>query len=536
VEQRAARRTCLARCFIRTCKQRKRGLKIADSTGNELSGGAVLMRTMILRRLLVRHVLAPDEQYVGLLLPPSVGAVLANMAVTLDRRVPVNLNYSVTPDIINECIRQAGIRHVLTSRRFMEKMKLDLQAELVFLEDLPNRLTWRDKVVGLAGRYLLPSRCLEWWFGLQDVQDDDLATVVFTSGSTGQPKGVMLTQANVASNIDAIEQVVRLTHTDVLVGILPFFHSFGYTVTLWTVMAIDVQGVFHFSPLDGKQIGKLCKKHGGTVLLATPTFLRTYLRRCERDDFTSLDVVVAGAEKLPLDLADAFEKKYGIRPIEGYGTTELSPLVSVNVPPSRSCGGGQVELKEGSVGRPVPGVSAKITDLDTGAELPVGQQGMLWVRGPNVMKGYLNRPDLTAEVVKDGWFMTGDVAIIDQDGFIHITGRESRFSKIGGEMVPHIRVEEAIARLLGAGEEDGPQIAVTAVPDATRGERLVVLHTRIGKTPDELRDQLKDDGLPCLYIPSTDSFREVAHIPVLGSGKLDLRAVKKLALEAFPPS
>jgi acyl-[acyl-carrier-protein]-phospholipid O-acyltransferase/long-chain-fatty-acid--[acyl-carrier-protein] ligase len=221
-----------------------------------------------------------------------------------------------------------------------------------------------------------------------------------------------------------------------------------------------------------------------------------------------------------------------VRPVEGYGTTELSPLVSVNVPPSRSVNNFQPDRKDGTVGRPVPGVTAKVTDLETGHDLSADKPGMLWIAGPNVMKGYLHMPDKTAEVIKDGWYQTGDVALIDSEGFIHITGRESRFSKIGGEMVPHIQIEEELERLIDPADDGKPQVAVTAVPDAKRGECLVVLHTSLaGKTPDDLRKGLTAAGLPNLFIPSADSFYEVQELPILGTGKLDLRGIKALALE-----
>jgi acyl-[acyl-carrier-protein]-phospholipid O-acyltransferase/long-chain-fatty-acid--[acyl-carrier-protein] ligase len=242
-------------------------------------------------------------------------------------------------------------------------------------------------------------------------------------------------------------------------------------------------------------------------------------------------VVVTGAERLPSDVADAFEQKFGHRPVEGYGCTELAPLASVNIPPSRSADNFQNDRKEGSVGRPVPGVSAKIIDLDTQEELGVNQSGMLLIKGPNVMAGYLNRPDLTSEVIKDGWYITGDVAFIDEEGFIHITGRQSRFSKIGGEMVPHIKVEELLNQLAGTADLEHVALAVTAVPDDKKGERLIVLHSQLNKTPHELCEGLAKAGLPNLFIPGTDSFYQVDHLPVLGSGKLDLRALKQLAEE-----
>lgn len=517
--------------FIRMCKKRCCTKKIADSMGQELSGGMLLMRTLILRRLLRRMVLGRDERHVGLLLPPSAGGFIANMAVSLDRRVGINLNYTVSEQVMNACIQQASIRHVLTSRKFMEKMNFKLDADVVYLDDFKDRVTLADKAIAAFQAFVLPAALLGWWLGAAKVRSSDLLTLIFTSGSTGTPKGVMLSYGNVMHNVQAIEQVVRLSSKDVILGILPYFHSFGYTVTMWTVSSIDVLGVYHFNPLDAQQVGKLCQKYGATIFLSTPTFLRSYLRRCEREQLQSLEVVVCGAEKLPKDLSDAFESKFGVRPMEGYGTTELSPLVSVNVPLSRASTTAGPVQREGSVGRPVPGVNAKIVDLDSGAELPPNQPGMLLISGPNVMQGYLNRPDLTAEVMRDGWYVTGDVAFLDEDGFIHITGRESRFSKIGGEMVPHIRIEEALAQAIADADDDRPKIAVTAVPDPKKGERLVVLHTKVSKSPDEFRKHLMDAGLPNLFLPSADSFIEVEELPILGSGKLDLKGIRQMALE-----
>ena len=531
VRHRARESSELVLDFILNCRRRRWSIKVADSMGAELTGGSLLTRTLILRRLLRRHVLADDEKHVALLLPPTAGGVVANMSMVLDRRVSANLNYTVSSEVMNECIRQAGIRHVLTSRKFMEKMDFELDAEVVYLDDLRDKLTLADKIVAALQSHLVPARMLVRSLGAHQTLGDEVLTLIFTSGSTGTPKGVMLTQANIASQVDAIEQVVKLTRADVLVGVLPFFHSFGYTITLWTPMAIDMQGVYHFNPNEGRQVGKLCGKYGGTILLATPTFLRYYLRRCEKEQMAKLEVVVTGAEKLPIELCDAFEEKFGVRPVEGYGATELSPLVSVNIPPARSAGTFDVDLKERTVGRPVPGVSAKVVDLDSGEELGADQPGMLLVTGPNVMKGYLGRDDLTAEVIQDGWYITGDVAQIDSDGFIQITGRQSRFSKIGGEMVPHIKIEETLTTVIGASEEDGLKAAVTAVPDSKKGERLIVVHTTIEQAPEQLRQGLVDAGLPNLFIPSADSFFEVDELPLLGSGKLDLKGIQQLALE-----
>jgi acyl-[acyl-carrier-protein]-phospholipid O-acyltransferase/long-chain-fatty-acid--[acyl-carrier-protein] ligase len=533
VQQRNDKAAMLPGAFLRTCKKRKRRAKVTDSMGGSVTGGMLLLRSLVLRRLLRRHVLKSDEQYVGLLLPPSTGGIIANAALMLDRRIAVNLNYTVSSQVMNECIAQAGIKHVLTSRKFMENFKFELNAELIYLDDFKDKVTTTDKIVAGTQAFAVPAWLLERLLGLKKIKADDVMTIIFTSGSTGTPKGVMLTYGNVGHNVDCIEQVIHLKPTDTLIGIVPLFHSFGYTIAMWGVLGIDIMGVYHFSPLDAKRIGKLCREHAATVLLATPTFLRLYLLRCQKEDFASLNVVVAGAERLPSSLCDAFEEKFGVRPVEGYGATELSPLVSVNIPPSRSIDNFQADCKEGTVGRPVPGVSAKVTHLDTGEVLGVDQPGMLWIKGPNVMKGYLGRPDLTGEAIKDGWYLTGDVAVIDEDGFIRITGRESRFSKIGGEMVPHLKIEEALHTAIGATEEDGQKFVVTAVPDPKKGERLIVIHTAIDRTPDELCKALAAAGLPNIFIPGTDSFHQVEELPMLGSGKLDLKAIKQLALEKF---
>jgi acyl-[acyl-carrier-protein]-phospholipid O-acyltransferase/long-chain-fatty-acid--[acyl-carrier-protein] ligase len=528
VTGRKQRMMVLPRLMLRKCRRSLFKFKIAESSGNEATGGSLLMRTLILRRLLLREVLEADEEYVGILMPPSVGAVITNAAVTFSGRVTANLNYTVTNEVLNACIRKAGIRHVLTSKKVMEKLDLKLDAPVILLEDFKEKVTLVDKLVGILLTYLTPMAILERILGTHRMRGGDELTVIFTSGSTGDPKGVVLTNHNIGSNVEAIDHVIHLRSDDTLLGVLPFFHSFGFMVTLWTVMGLDVRCVYHFTPLDAKQIGKLCGKWGVTILLATPTFLRSYVRRCEAEDFAKLEVVVAGAEKLPTSLSDDFEAKFGVRPVEGYGATELSPLVSVNVPPTRSQSGDE-GLKEGSVGRPVPGVTAKIVDPDTGETLPPDAPGMLLVKGPNVMKGYLGDAAKTAEVIRDGWYVTGDIAVIDRQGFIQITGRLSRFSKIGGEMVPHLVLEEAIQALVQSPEDEVIRAVVTAVPDEKKGERIIVVHTTLDQSPQQICDHLATLGLPNLWLPSPDSFLEVEKIPVLGTGKLDLKGLSDLA-------
>lgn len=532
VAGRKGRMIGLPRLMLRKCRKAMFSMKIAESSGMQLTGGMLLMRSLILRRLLLKNVLTADEKYVGILLPPSVGAVVTNAAVTLAGKVTANLNYTVTSEVLNACIRKGNIKHVLTSRKVIDKLDLDIDAEVVVLEDFREQLGLVDKLVGGLLAFSTPLPLLERILGTHKSTGDDELTVIFTSGSTGIPKGVVLTNHNIGSNVEAIDQVVHLRADDTLLGILPFFHSFGFTVTLWTMFGLDVRCVYHYTPLDAKAVSKLAGKWGATVLLATPTFLRSYLRRCSVEDFSKLEIVVAGAEKLPTELCDKFEEKFGVRPVEGYGATELSPLVSVNVPPQRSQTQ-ETDLKEGTVGRPVPGVTAKTVDPDTLSDLPLGAPGMLLIKGPNVMKGYLGDEEKTAEVVRDGWYVTGDMAEIDKQGFIRITGRLSRFSKIGGEMVPHENIEEAIRNFVLVDDQEEVLVAVTAVPDEKKGERLIVLHRELKFTPEQIRAHLTELGLPNLWIPSEDCFLQVDEIPVLGTGKLDLKGLAEHAREHF---
>ncbi|MEM7456826.1 MAG: MFS transporter, partial [Planctomycetota bacterium] len=521
--------------FIKQCKKQRLQEKIADSTGEKNKRFEVLTRALILRRLLRRGILDPGEKAVGVLIPPSNGGFIVNVALGIDRRVAINLNYSLSEELINFCIEQAGIKHVLTSRRVMEKFEFNLNCDVVYLDDLKDKVTGLDKAMCAFHALVTPAWMLIRMLGLHKIKPRDLLTVVFTSGSTGNPKGVLLSHRNIASNVEAIEQAASFNPDDAMTGILPFFHSFGYTATLWAPAVLDMRVAYHFSPLDPKQVGKLVKRNKLTILVATPTFMRSYLRRCSEEEFATLDIVVAGAERLPGELSEQFEEKFGVRPVEGYGATELSPICSVNIPGSRIFDKFQEDRKEGFVGRPVKNVAAKVTDLDTGEELGPNQSGMLWIKGPNVMLGYMDMPEATDECLIDDWYKTGDVVLIDDDGFIKITGRMSRFSKIGGEMVPHVKIEEVLMRLVDETPDDPtddqPVIAVTSVPHPKKGERLIVLHRKVGRTVDELRQGLTDEGLPNLFIPSADSFREVEVLPLLGSGKLDLKGIKEMAEE-----
>ena len=526
-EQRKAYMRPLHRAFVRTARLHPRRLAMADTTSPKVSFAAALMRTIFLARRL-RKVWS-GQPMVGLLLPPSVPGALVNFAALLMGKVPVNLNYTVSEETLASCIRQCGIQTVLTARTFLEKVKLKVPGETVFLEEVAAKPGSGEKLCALLSAWLLPVGLLERSLGREKKAGlDDLATVIFSSGSTGEPKGVMLSHYNVGSNIEQMEQIFGLNRTDGMVGVLPFFHSFGFAATLWLPAVLGVRVAYHPNPLEAKVIGPLIRQHALTFLLGTPTFLQIYLRGCAAEDFGSLRVVMAGAEKLPERLANAFEEQFGIRPLEGYGCTECAPAVAVNTHDFRAAGFRQIGAKRGKIGHPLPGMSVRIVDPQTEAPLPVGQAGMLLVRGPNIMQGYLGQPEKTAEVLRDGWYVTGDIAAIDEDGFLQITDRLSRFSKIGGEMVPHIKVEEKLHELAGATEQ---MFLVAGVPDEKKGERLVVLHKLPPEKLQPCLEKLAQCDLPNLWKPRADQFFHVEALPYLGTGKLDLRKARELAAE-----
>jgi acyl-[acyl-carrier-protein]-phospholipid O-acyltransferase/long-chain-fatty-acid--[acyl-carrier-protein] ligase len=523
--QRKGHMKTLHRAFVRTARAHPLRFAMADAQNPKVRFGSVLMRTVFLGRRLKK--VWQGQNMVGLLLPPSVPGALVNFAAILGGKVPVNLNYTVSEETMASCISQCDIKTVITSKAFLEKLKLKLPVEVLFLEDLAAKPSFAEKLSALFMAFFFHTGLLERALGRgKKVELDDLATVIFSSGSTGEPKGVMLSHYNIGSNIEQLEQVFALGPKDCVLGILPFFHSFGFTGTLCLPAVVGVGAVYHPNPLDAKTIGPLVRDYAATFLLATPTFLQIYMRGCAAEDFGSLRVVMTGAEKLPERLANAFEEQFGIRPLEGYGCTECSPAVAVNTHDFRSAGFRQVGGKRGKIGHPLSGVSVRIVDPDTHAPLPMAQPGLMLVRGPNVMQGYLGKPEKTSEVLREGWYTTGDIAAIDEDGFLQITDRLSRFSKIGGEMVPHIKVEERLHELAGSTEQ---AFVVASVPDEKKGERLVVLHKLSEVQLQPVLEKLAQTDLPNLWKPRADQFFHVDGFPMLGTGKLDLRKVKEIA-------
>jgi acyl-[acyl-carrier-protein]-phospholipid O-acyltransferase/long-chain-fatty-acid--[acyl-carrier-protein] ligase len=529
--ERRGDRKPLHHSFIRAARRRPWRILFADQKTPKVTRMRALISAMALARTL-RGPFGSDER-IGILLPSSIAGALANLAVTLAGRVSINLNFTAGKAAMASAARQAGLRVVVTSREFLARAKVELPDGLlpIWMEEIQPQI---DKPLQREAQLLAltaPARLIEAWCGApRAVKVDDVVTILFSSGSTGEPKGVMLTHFNIDSNVEALAQAFRTTIYDRILGILPLFHSFGYTATLWFPTIEGLSTVWHPSALDVGAIGELVERHRVTFLLATPTLLSMFLRRCTPAQFGTLRVVLTGAEKLSDRLVTAFEDFFGIKPLEGYGATECSPVVATSTPDFRAPGFYQPGWRRGTVGQPIPGVTVRVVTPETFEPLPPGQEGLLLVRGPNVMKGYLGRDELTAQTVRDGWYVTGDLAQVDEDGFIKITDRASRFSKIGGEMVPHGRIEEELHK---AANLDSPSFVVTGVPDESKGERLAVLHTLTHDEIPPLLQKLAAAGLPNLFIPRLDSFVGVAELPLLGTGKIDLRAVKQKAQEAL---
>ena len=524
---RKADQPLLHRRFIRWARIRPLSFAMADQKVPEIRYFKSLVGAIVFARKF-RSILGEHEK-VGLLIPQSVGASLSNIAVMIMGKIPVNLNYTASPDAIRYAVELCEIKHVLTSREFLKRFPVEVPGEPIYLEDVRESVTGFDRLAGLLLAAVCPVRLLERLMGSPGGRSvEDVATIIFSSGSEGDPKGVMLTHHNIISNVEQPLQVFPYERTDRMMGIIPFFHSLGFMGTLWLPLCTGMGVIFHPNPLEAKPIGQQVYKYKPRFMIATPTFLQNFIRRCLPEELSSLEFIIVGAEKLPARIREAFNAKFGVEPLEGYGTTECAPLVSLNVPDFRAPGYYQVGTKHGTVGHPMPGQAVRIIHPDTGEEILDDKPGVLLVKGPNIMPGYYKKPEKTAEVLQDGWYNTGDIASIDEDGFLTITGRVSRFSKIAGEMVSHARVEEELHRLLSLTDQ---AFCVASVPDVRKGERLVVLHTVGQEEIQEVVEKLDSSALPNLWRPRAADFYRIDEIPILGTGKVDLKRLKTMARE-----
>jgi acyl-[acyl-carrier-protein]-phospholipid O-acyltransferase/long-chain-fatty-acid--[acyl-carrier-protein] ligase len=490
----------LAARFVRTAKHYWFRRAMTDSTGLTLNHGQTLAAALLIaKEIRSSH---SEEKMIGVMLPASTAAGLVNLGIAVSGRIPVNLNFTAGREALDSAVEQCALRTILTSKRFLTKAKMDHRPEMTFVEDLLSYGKTAKLIAYLKAR-LCPTSILLGSAG----KPGDLAAVLFSSGSTGVPKGVMLSHRNLLSNIESVNSLFQIDETDTIAGLLPLFHSFGFTYTLWFPLLNGASAAYHAQPLDTKGLGDLIERSKATFLPATPSFCQAYLRGCSKDQFTSLRHVLVGAEKLQPALAQAFHDKFGLTLLEGYGVTEMAPVISVNIPDRERAGVKQAGCRTGSVGQTVPGVAAKVVHPETGATLECGEEGLLLVKGPNRMLGYLHGPSETQAVVRDGWYVTGDIVVLDACGFIRIVDRLSRFSKIAGEMVPHGKVEQILQSAV-------PEAfcAVTSVPDDRKGERLIAFIASGSSTPHEVWNRLMESEIPKMWIPKPGDIHLVEEI------------------------
>lgn len=528
--QRENLRGHLAAACVRGLKRNPFRTAIFDGTdGSSLSSAKLLGVAIALARHLRRQ---HPERRIGIVMPPSKGGVIANLAVVLADKIPVNFNFTSARESIDSALGQSAVTTILSARPVRKRFEdFPWPGGTIYLDEILPAMK-RPILAWWFFSLIFPAPLLERILGIPRTGDRAEAILLFTSGSSGKPKGVALTHRNLIANVEQCSVLLDTRPNDRILASLPFFHSFGSTVTLWYPLIEHVATVTYPNPLDASKIASLIDQHAITVILATPTFLRAYLRKAERPQLRSLRLVITGAEKLPDELAKAFEERFGKAVMQGYGLTETAPVVSVNLPdpPATATGESiQPSSRLGATGKLAPGIAAEIRDTETDRKLSLHDSGMLWLRGANIFEGYLGDRERTNEVLRDGWFKTGDLGRFDEDGFLYIDGRLSRFSKIGGEMVPHELIETKILMALGLTEQSERVIAIVGIPDEAKGEALVLLAS-IEVDLAELRSALNDTGVPNLWIPRT--VRRIGSIPILASGKLDLGRCREAALAA----
>jgi len=523
--------------WLKMAKMQGEKLCVADSTGTELSNHKFAAVVFAFAKKIKEK--SANEQNIGIVMPTSAGGAIVNMAIFSLGKTVVNLNYTANKISIAHAITMADIKTIYTSKQFLTKLKakgMDIEevlkdVKVVYVEDIKKEIKKVDVLKNWAFMKLLPLPLLEKLY-LTPSDMNDTAAFLFSSGSEGTPKGIELTHKNFMANIKQFTNLLNFRDDDVIMATLPIFHSFGLTVATLAPLLEGVPFICQPDPTDAESVGKLAAKYKGTVLFGTSTFFRIYIRSKKLHPlmFKSIRFVVAGAEKLSIDVREAFKKKFGLEIYEAYGTTETTPGISANIPDVLNTDFWHIQIgnKIGTVGMPFPGSSLKIVDPDTFEELPAGEEGMILIGGTQVMKGYLKDPEKTKEVIKeiDGvrWYVTGDKGKIDEDGFLTIVDRYSRFVKIGGEMISLAAVEEEIRKLL----PEEVEIVAAGVPDAKKGEKIVLLyHGDISEK--ELKDIISKSKLNPLMKPTLYFY--LKEMPKLGSGKTDLKKAKQVAME-----
>ncbi len=518
--------------WLKSAKKSKTAFAVADIEGVEISHKRFLTGVLLFSKKIAKY---SPEQNVGLLLPSSGGGAIASMAILALGKTIVNLNFTAGKKALQSAASQAEVKHIYTSRKFLDKMLergMDLasffpQSKLLMLEDIREEISTLSRIGTLLKAIMLPASVIQRSY-FNNVSMNNTAAILFSSGSEGQPKGVELSHSNIAANAKQAAIELGAVDSDVIMSTLPTFHAFGFAITTLMPLSEGIPIICHADPKDVTTIASGIQKYSGTILVGTPTFLRMYTisKKVSVDSMQSLRLVVAGAEKLRSEVRKGFEKKFNMSVYEGYGTTETSPGASVNLPDLESPY--KLRNKPGTVGKAFSGTEFRIVDPDSLEPIPTGEDGLILIGGPQIMKGYLKMPEKTAEVIEliDGyrWYRTGDKGHLDEDGFLTIVDRYSRFAKIGGEMISLTTVEEEI---LDACNDKDLEIAATCLPDQRKGEKIVLLATN-NLDKNKLKKLLSDAKVNPLYHPAQVLL--VEEIPKLGSGKTDFGATKKIAL------
>ena len=533
-EERPQLKRNLAGEIVRRLGRKPWRLVMVDRTAarRELKAAAFFAAAAALSKHLRKTVAEPR---VGIVLPPGAGASIVNLAVLCAGKVPVNFNFTAGRSAVESSLRMSGVKTLITADAMKSKAPgfpwpertLDLTSTIKELGGKRALLPW------VIAAWVLPNQLLPRLLGLEKRGDRAEAGLLFTSGSSGEPKGVPLTHRNILANCWQFSTLSIFPENSIMLSCLPVFHSFGFTVNMWYPLLRPCRTVTVPSPLDTKKIIEAIREEAITVMVGAPTFMRPVFKKAEPADLKTIQVLVSGAEKMPMDLYEGFKEKFQLEMMQGYGMTEASPAANVNQPDPvvpYTAAGSQPGQRLGSVGRLMTGMTARVLHPETRDELPAGETGVVAFRGANLFGGYLDDAKKTAEVFHDGWYVTGDLGRFDEDGFLFIEGRLSRFSKIAGEMVPHGTVEQKLIEAFGLEQADGYPLVVMGVPDPGKGEQLVLLSASDAVTADSVKEKLAAAGVPNLWIPKL--VVRVEKIPVLGTGKLDLKGCKDLALNA----
>jgi len=492
--------------FIKTAKKNGKKLAIIDrTTGTRVTFSKALIAALIFSKKMEKY----RDGFIGVMIPNSAGSILTILGVVLAGKVPVMINYATGAAENCEYAQQkCGFKTIITSRALLEKIGCRLVPGMVFVEDIRERVTTTDKLAA-ALKSKLPNAML--FRRVYQGEPDDDVVILFTSGSEKDPKAVELTHRNFGSNILDIYKVLELKDEDIVLGNLPLFHVFGHNVNFWLPLVRGLTLVPYANPLDYEKIADIIREEKVSIFLGTPIFFMGYLRRSKPGDFESVRIAVAGADKTPDWLREEYAKKHNITLYEGYGCTETSPVVSLNMGENN---------RPGSIGKVLPSVKVKIADISTGEELPRGKEGKILVKGELVMKGYFDDLEETSLRIKDGWYDTGDIGMFDQDGYLWHKGRLKRFVKIGGEMVSLVRTENVLTALL----PNDVDCCVVEVPESAKGAKIVAAVTKAIDEKDILDKMSKQ--LPRIAMPR--QFLHMKELPKMGSGKVDFRSVTEL--------